>query len=40
MAYITEETDKITINSLLPKDVKDIYYLMADYYFKNKTWVN
>lgn len=41
MAYIREEIDEISVNNkLLPEDVKDIYYLMADYYFKNKIWVN
>jgi len=41
MAYISGETDEIPVNdNPLPIDVQDIYYLMADYYFKNKTWVN
>lgn len=41
MAYIKGETDKLPKNNNpLPKDVKDIFYLIADYNFKNKTWVN
>lgn len=41
MAYIKGETDQLPVNNNpLPKDVEDIFYLMADYNFKNKTWVN
>lgn len=41
MAYIRGETDQLPVNdNSLPEDVKDIFYLMADYNFKNKTWVN
>lgn len=41
MAYIKGETDQLPVNdNPLPSDVKDIFYLMADYNFKNKTWVN
>lgn len=41
MGYIKGETDQLPVNNNpLPSDVKDIFYLMADYNFKNKTWVN
>lgn len=41
MAYIRGKTDQLPVNdNSLPEDVKDIFYLMADYNFKNKTWVN
>jgi len=41
MMYIKGETDQLPINdNPLPNDVKDIFYLMADFNFKNKTWVN
>jgi len=40
MAYIKGETYKIPVNeNPLPENVKDIFYLMADFNFKNKTWV-
>lgn len=39
MMYIKGETDQLPINdNPLPNDVKDIFYLMADFNFKNKTW--
>lgn len=41
MAYIKGETDQLPKNyNPLPKDVKDIFYLLADYNFKNKALVN
>lgn len=41
IAYIKGDTDQLPKNNNpLPNDVKDIYYLLADYNFKNKTWVN
>jgi len=41
IAYIKGETNQLPINNYpLPSDVKDIFYLMADYNFKNKSWVN
>lgn len=41
LAYIRGETDQLPVNdNPLPPHVKDIFYLMADYNFKNKTWVN
>lgn len=41
MSYIRGETNQLPVNdNPLPNDVKDIFYLMADYHFKNKTWVN
>jgi len=41
MMYIKGETDQLPVNdNPLPYDVKDIFYLMADFNFKNKTWVN
>lgn len=41
MMYIKGETDQLPVNdNPLPNDVKDIFYLMADFNFKNKTWVN
>lgn len=40
MEYIKGETDQLPINdNLLPDDVKNIFYLIADYNFKNKAWV-
>ncbi|XP_027850821.2 calcineurin-binding protein cabin-1-like [Aphis gossypii] len=39
MMYIRGETDQLPKNdNPLPYDVKDIFYLMADFNFKNKTW--
>lgn len=41
MAYIKGETNELPVNTnVLPTNIKDIFYLMADYNFKNKTWVN
>lgn len=41
MAYLRGKTSKLPVNvNPLPNDVKDIFYLMADYNFKNNSWVN
>lgn len=38
--FIRGVSDKLPLNdNLLPNDVKDIFYLMADYNFKNKNLV-
>lgn len=41
ISYIKGDTSQLPVNNIpLPKDVKDIYYLMADYNFKIKmSWV-
>lgn len=41
IAYIKGDTNQVPVNNIpLPNDVKDIYYLMADYNFKIKmSWV-
>ncbi|VVC42534.1 Hypothetical protein CINCED_3A009963 [Cinara cedri] len=39
MKYIKGETDQLPVNdNPLPNDVKNMFYLIADYNFKNKTW--
>lgn len=41
MAYIRGKTSQLPVNAHpLPDDVKDIFYLMADYNFKNNSWVH
>lgn len=41
LEYIKGETDKLPVNdNPLPNDVKNIFYLLADFNFKNKVWVN
>jgi len=40
MAYLKGETYELPVNkSPLPENVKDIFYLVADFNFKNKNWV-
>lgn len=39
-SYIEGNVDIIPQNdNPLPTEMADIYYLIADHYFKNKTWV-
>lgn len=40
MKFIDGSVDEVPINNNpLPAEMADIYYLIADHHFKNKTWV-